>query len=69
MRLVQARLCAGNPDKPPRVCYEVREGPFMCQEKSRKQFSLLWKSCEFRANLFYVRETPNNAILTSEGMV
>ena len=51
VRLMQACLCAGNPDKPPRVCYDVREVRFMCQGKSRKQFSLLWRSCEARKSM------------------
>ena len=31
---------------------DVHAGLFKCQERSRKQFSLLWKHCKARATLF-----------------
>ena len=40
------------PDKTPNRCCEARAGMLECQERSRKQFSLLWKHCGARASLF-----------------
>ena len=39
------------PFSPPMRCCEARAGVFNCQERLRKQFSALWKSCEIRAIL------------------
>ena len=33
-------------------CFEARASLFKCQERARKQFSPLWRSCEARASLF-----------------
>ena len=40
------------PFPPPRKCCEARGGMFKCHRKSRKQFSPVWKHCEFGASVF-----------------
>ena len=59
MKLEQAYLSARKIEKEVFTIVEVLEarvGLFECQERSRKSFSPLWRSCEARKGLFQCRE-------------